>query len=132
MESNSVYLTDGGERVSCRRNVLTYLEEDAQRHPEKCAVEEESRSCSYGELLQLSRCVGSALAAMEARGRAVMVFMEKGIDALATMMGALQAGAFYVPVDPHIPAERLALIAGVLENPVAVGNVETAAKEWFF
>lgn len=126
MESNSVYLTDGGERVSCRRNVLTYLEEDAQRHPEKCAIEEESRSCSYGELLQLSRCVGSALAAMEARGRAVMVFMEKGIDALATMMGALQAGAFYVPVDPHIPAERLALIAGVLEEPVVVVSEETA------
>lgn len=126
MESNSVYLTDGGERVSCRRNVLTYLEEDAQRHPEKCAVEEESRSCSYGELLQLSRCVGSALAAAGARGRAVMVFMEKGIDALAVMMGALQAGAFYVPVDPHIPAERLTLIAGVLEDPIVVVSEETA------
>ena len=126
MESNSVYLTDGGERVSCCRNVLTYLEEDAQRHPEKCAVEEESRSCSYGELLQLSRCVGSALAAAGARGRAVMVFMEKGIDALAVMMGALQAGAFYVPVDPHIPAERLTLIAGVLEDPIVVVSEETA------
>ena len=112
--------------MSCRRNVLTYLEDDARRHPEKCAVEEEHRSCSYGELLQMSRCVGSALAAMEARGRAVMVFMEKGIDALATMMGALQAGAFYVPVDPHIPAERLALIAGVLEEPVVVVSEETA------
>lgn len=112
--------------MSCRRNVLTYLEEDAQRHPEKCAVEEESRSCSYGELLQLSRCVGSALAAAGARGRAVMVFMEKGIDALAVMMGALQAGAFYVPVDPHIPAERLTLIAGVLEDPIVVVSEETA------
>lgn len=111
--------------VGCRRNVLTYLEEDAARHPEKCAVEEEERSCTYGQLLELSRQAGSALAALDAQHRAVMVFMEKGIDALAVMLGALQAGGFYVPVDPHIPAERLALIAGVLEDPIVVASEET-------
>lgn len=111
--------------VDCRRNVLTYLEDDAARHPEKCAVEEEERSCTYGQLLEFSRQTGSALAALGAQHRAVMVFMEKGIDALAVMLGALQAGGFYVPVDPHIPAERLALIASVLEGPIVVASDET-------
>lgn len=111
--------------MDCRRNVLTYLEEDALRHPEKCAVEEEDRSCTYGQLLEMSRQAGSALAALGAQHRAVMVFMEKGIDALAVMFGALQAGGFYVPVDPHIPAERLALIAGVLEDPIVVASEAT-------
>lgn len=111
--------------MDCRRNVLTYLEDDAARHPDKRAVEEEERSCTYGQLLEFSRQAGSALAALGAQRRAVMVFMEKGIDALAVMLGALQAGGFYVPVDPHIPAERLALIAGVLEGPIVVASDET-------
>ncbi|MCI8367931.1 MAG: D-alanine--poly(phosphoribitol) ligase [Eggerthellaceae bacterium] len=111
--------------MDCQRNVLAYLEEDVRRHPEKCAVEEEDRRCSYGELLELSQRAGSGLAAFGAQHRAVMIFMEKGIDALAVMMGALQAGGFYVPVDPHIPAERLALIAGVLEDPIVVVSEET-------
>ena len=111
--------------MDCRRNVLTYLEDDAARHPDKRAVEEEERSCTYGQLLEFSRQVGSALAALGAQRRAVMVFMEKGIDALAIMLGALQAGGFYVPVEPHIPAERLALIAGVLEGPIVVASDET-------
>ena len=111
--------------MDCRRNVLTYLEDDAARHPDKRAVEEEERSCTYGQLLEFSRQAGSALAALGAQRRAVMVFMEKGIDALAIMLGALQAGGFYVPVDPHIPAERLALIAGVLEGPIVVASDET-------
>lgn len=111
--------------MDCRRNVLTYLEDDAARYPDKRAVEEEERSCTYGQLLEFSRQAGSALAALGAQRRAVMVFMEKGIDALAIMLGALQAGGFYVPVDPHIPAERLALIAGVLEGPIVVASDET-------
>ncbi len=111
--------------MDCRRNVLTYLEDDAARHPDKRAVEEEERSCTYGQLLEFSRQAGSALAALGAQRRAVMVFMEKGIDALAIMLGALQAGGFYVPVDPHIPAERLALIAGVLEGSIVVASDET-------
>lgn len=111
--------------MDCRRNVLTYLEDDAACHPDKRAVEEEERSCTYGQLLEFSRQAGSALAALGAQRRAVMVFMEKGIDALAIMLGALQAGGFYVPVDPHIPAERLALIAGVLEGPIVVASDET-------
>ena len=41
--------------------------------------------------------------------------MEKGIDALSVMFGALCAGGFYVPVDPQVPAERLARIVGVLQ-----------------
>lgn len=111
--------------MDCQRNVLAYLENDAQRSPEACAVEEENRQCSYGQLLEFSRAAGSGLAARSAQHRAVMIFMEKGIDALSVMFGALQAGGFYVPVDPHIPAERLALIASVLQDPVVVVSEET-------
>lgn len=111
--------------MDCQRNVLAYLENDAQRSPEACAVEEENRQCSYSQLLEFSRAAGSGLAARSAQHRAVMIFMEKGIDALSVMFGALQAGGFYVPVDPHIPAERLALIASVLQDPIVVVSEET-------
>ncbi len=44
------------------KNVLSYLEMTAGRFPDKIAVVEETGSCTYRELLENSRRVGSALA----------------------------------------------------------------------
>lgn len=66
-----------------------------------------SQSLSYSELEQASRRVAAALVA---RGVApsdrVALCAERGADLLVTMLGILRAGACYVPVDPHQPAER--------------------------
>lgn len=83
--------------MALRRSVLSYLEDDAARHSGRCAVIDEGGSCTYGQLYLRARKVGSALAELGARHRAVVVYMEKGIDALSVMFGALCAGGFYVP-----------------------------------
>lgn len=108
--------------MALRRSVLSYLEDDAARHSGRCAVIDEGGSCTYGQLYLRARKVGSALAELGARHRAVVVYMEKGIDALSVMFGALCAGGFYVPVDPQVPAERLARIVGVLQDPLVVAD----------
>ena len=108
--------------MALRRSVLSYLEDDAARHSGRCAVIDEGGSCTYGQLYLRARKAGSALAELGARHRAVVVYMEKGIDALSVMFGALCAGGFYVPVDPQVPAERLARIVGVLQDPLVVAD----------
>ena len=108
--------------MALRRSVLSYLEDDAARHSGRCAVIDEGGSCTYGQLYLRARKVGSALAELGARHRAVVVYMEKGIDALSVRFGALCAGGFYVPVDPQVPAERLARIVGVLQDPLVVAD----------
>lgn len=121
----SKLVTQKGMSMPLRRSVLSYLEDDAARNPERCAVIDETGSCTYAELRTRARQAGSALAELGAHHRAVVVYMEKGIDALSVMFGALYAGGFYVPVDPLVPAERLARIMGVLENPLVVCTPDT-------
>ena len=113
--------------MALRRSVLSYLEDDAAQHFGRCAVIDEGGSCTYEQLRLRARKAGSALAEAGARHRAVVVYMEKGIDALSAMFGALYAGGFYVPVDPQVPTERLARIIGVLEDPLVVASDVTRA-----
>ncbi|MEV4470097.1 amino acid adenylation domain-containing protein [Nonomuraea sp. NPDC049504] len=85
----------------------------AARTPDAAAVIDE-RVITYRELADAS----SALAArvIDAGGgpeRLVAVLMRKGWEQIAAVLGVLRAGAAYLPVDPDLPAERIAYL---LEN----------------
>ena len=101
-------------------NVLNDLERAAGEHPERVAIIEEEKRCTYRELLEYSRCAGSALAARQVQRRPVGVYLEKGIDALCAFFGVLYAGGFYSLLNPELPQARLSAIYGVLEPPVIV------------
>ena len=75
--------------------VLRYLEESAATYPQKPAVIDEHQQCTYQELRTTSRRIASALAPKVKRGTPVMVYMEKGVDALTVFFGTLYAGSFY-------------------------------------
>src|SRR2546427_2560687 len=44
------------------------------------------------------------------RGSLVAMLLPRSIDASATLLGILKAGAAYVPIDPEYPAERVVYI----------------------
>lgn len=110
-------------------NALGYLENCAQNHPQKVAVIDEQASMTYRELLESSRRVGTALARENVARKGVVVLMEKSARTLAVMMGIVQAGAFYVPVDPSVPAARLQKIVAQLDNPFVVTSEELPAAQ---
>ena len=58
-------------------NVLAYLENSAERFPEKCAVTDEKVSYTYSELVKLSSSVGTAISELITSGDAVGIYMEK-------------------------------------------------------
>ena len=103
-------------------NVVEYLERSAAKNPRKCAVVDESQSWTYGELLERSRRIGTALVKAGAAGNGVVIIMEKSAQTLSVMMGALYAGAFYIPVDPNVPPSRLKRILDTLEDPCIVSD----------
>ena len=90
--------------MALRRSVLSYLEDDAVRHSGRCAVIDEGGSCTYEQLRLRARKAGSALAEAGARHRAVVVYMEKGIDALRAMFGALSVvlGYYSFKITPNL------------------------------
>lgn len=110
------------------KSVLAYLEEGARSYPQRCAVVDAEGECSYAELRMRSRKAGSALANRGVRRRAVVVYMEKSIDALSAMLGALYAGGFYVPVDPRAPVQRLSRICDALGDPLVVADANLVSR----
>lgn len=108
------------------RNVLEYLEHSAERYPDKTAVEDMANKCSYKELLQNAKRIGSSLAAIETPGRPVIVFMDKSIEALTAFLGIVYAGCFYILLNPEQPPLRIQQILGVAKANYIITPGETA------
>jgi amino acid adenylation domain-containing protein len=88
------------------------LRDGAQRHPEAPAVRARGRSLTYGELEARSSQLAHLLRDRGvARGDRVGLFFPKAVESVVAMLGVLKAGAAYVPLDPHAPAQRVAGIA---------------------
>ena len=111
-----------------QHNVLEYLERAAVSRAEACAVSDEHARLTYRELLDEAHSRGCALAALGASAQPVMVFMEKSARTLATLLGTLYAGGFYVPVDPAAPDMRLASMYATLGNPLVVVDGTTRER----
>jgi amino acid adenylation domain-containing protein len=90
------------------------LEASAERSPRAIAVQARGRSLTYAEL----RARASQLAHLlrergVVRGDRVGLLFPKSVESVIAMLGVLQAGAVYVPLDPHAPARR---VVGITEN----------------
>jgi L-proline---[L-prolyl-carrier protein] ligase len=107
--------------------VVQLLQRAVAARPDAIAVEEGTArlALSYRALDDLSNRLRDHLVAVGVkRGDRVGIYMQKSIDAFAALLGAMKAGAAYVPVDANAPASRAAYI---LHN-CAVRVVVTEAK----
>src|SRR4051812_13008511 len=94
------------------KGIHQYLEDSAQSRPDHVAVQNsEGATITYRKLNELSDRLRDRLTALGVRrGDRVGFYLRKSIDGVATLFGALKAGAAYVPVDPLAPASRNAYI----------------------
>ena len=93
-----------------RKNILSYLEDTAERLPDKLAFSTGKEGMTFGELLSASQSIGSALVDDGAYGEPVVIFMDKHPRALASFFGAIYAGCFYVCIDEKMPEARMRAI----------------------
>ena len=97
-------------------NVLEYLENSVNKYSEKIAVIEEDKKLTYKELDDYSKRVGSFLVSNDIVNVPVVIFMDKGIDALISFFGVAYSSSYYTLINPEFPSERINQIIGVL-NP---------------
>lgn len=109
-------------------NVLEYLEESCKRSPNKTAAMDERISCTYRQLTEEAKCIGTMLLGKTDMRKPIVVFMDKGVTALKTFMGILYAGCFYTLLDPSFPADRIGLILKTLKNDIVITEPDKAAK----
>jgi len=78
------------------------VEEQALRTPDAIAVEAGSVRLTYAELVEQARRVAEGVSP----GAIVALAAERTPELIVQMLGVLQAGAAYLPIDPAYPAER--------------------------
>lgn len=112
-----------------QKNLLDYLEASASNVPDKTAFSDETGEVSFHALLSQSRGIGTAVAGTSAKGSPVAVVVDRTAETIAAFMGVLQAGCFYVPIDPNMPDARLKSIINTLRPELvlyAEGQEKTA------
>src|SRR4051812_4123722 len=88
------------------------FERTADETPEATAIEHEGRATSYADLDARANQLAHVLADRGVRpGARVALFLERSPETYVALLGALKAGATFVPVDPESPADRLAYVA---------------------
>lgn len=106
------------------KSILEYLENDCKYNGEKIAVIEENKRCTYLELEENSKKIGTYLTKYEIINEPIAVLMEKGINALYSFLGTVYAGGFYCLLNPDLPSVRLEKILEKLQTKVIITDDE--------
>ena len=106
------------------KNVLEYLEHSAEEFQDKIAVDDGTTVYTYRQLHELARRIGSAIAGHTKPGTPVPVVMDKSPETLAIYLGIVEAGCFYVPVNPVQPDLRIGQILNTLDVQFLVTDPE--------
>ena len=95
----------------------------AQRFPDRPAVRDAGRVTTYAELARssgrIARGMRERLAGMPGP---VVLMCDAGAPLFAAMLGALEAGRFYVPLDPDLPRARMEAILRTLDAAAIVAG----------
>jgi non-ribosomal peptide synthetase-like protein len=91
-----------------------FFEQQVRLRPDHPAVECNDEALTYAELNRLAERVAALLRARGVvPGSLIALYMEKSCRLFAGMLGALRAGAGYVPLDPKFPIAR---VLSILED----------------
>ncbi|MCI3928703.1 non-ribosomal peptide synthetase [Streptomyces sp. AN091965] len=107
-------LLDLGTGPAVRRGPATvdaYVERTVARVPDEVAVRSGERRLTYRQLDERSRRIARALREHGAGPeRVVAVCLPRGPELVCALLGVVRSGAAYVPVEPELPAERIAYL----------------------
>ncbi|MCB9280800.1 MAG: amino acid adenylation domain-containing protein [Lewinellaceae bacterium] len=94
-------------------HLLTIFEQNAERYPGATAVTDMGRNYTYAGLDTLSKRIAGWLQSVGgiSPGDRVGVCQDRSVYSVACMLGIWKAAAAYVPIEPGLPAERIAYIA---------------------
>ncbi|NGP53689.1 amino acid adenylation domain-containing protein [Thioalkalivibrio sp. XN8] len=91
------------------RELQDYLHRAAERWPDGVALRDGDDTISFVGLARRAGVIGARLAAAGlAPGDRVAVIAPRSIDTIAGILGVLEVGGVYVPVDADSPAPRVA------------------------
>ena len=107
-----------------KANVTYWLDQTAQRLPDKTAFADERKTVTFGELRTQAMTMATQILAKGLFKKPVVVYLEKGVDVLVSFMGAAYSCNFYSPIDIDMPASRVNKILEVLQPSLVITTAE--------
>jgi len=99
------------------------IEQAASANPDGIALTSSAGEMTYASLDLRADSLAADLAARGAGPESrVGVLSDRSVHAVVGLLGALKAGAAYVPIDPSYPAERIEVIANDADVSLLVGT----------
>ena len=107
------------------KNVLEWLDDTAERFPEKTAFDDGENSICFSEVRRKTQQVGAGLLhLLVCTGSPVAILTGRNIDTPVAFLGAVAAGGFYAPLDATAPIPRLQKILANLNPEVLIVSEE--------
>ncbi|MFL6292492.1 MAG: amino acid adenylation domain-containing protein, partial [Thermoanaerobaculia bacterium] len=101
----------------------------AARTPDAVAVLDGDQSLTYAELMEKARGLASRLRSLGVGPDVpVGLFLERSLDMMVAVLGVLEAGGAYLPLDPTWPEERLRIMLEDAHAPVLVTHAPLVGK----
>lgn len=115
-----------------KQNILVYFQETVKKYSDKTAIVDSENQFTFHQLQLTAKMIGGTIKLQYPfTKRPVVVIMEKRGMEIATFLGVLYSGNYYVPIDPNIPTERLRGIIEELDNPLVIVDSLFACDELF-
>ncbi len=100
----------------------------AAMYPNRIAIKSRNHEWTYQDLDQMVDSVARSIVGLVGAGEErIALLFEHDAPMIAGMLGALQAGKTYVPLDPHHPTERLRQIVEHSEATALLTNSKNLA-----
>ena len=103
-----------------KANVTCWLDQTAERLPDKIAFADENKEISFGMLRAQAMAVATDLCRRKLFKKPVVIYMEKGVDVLVSFMGTAYSCNFYSPIDVDMLASRVNKILDVLQPALVI------------
>lgn len=101
---------------------------EVRAHPESPALVFGSRVCTYGELGARARALSRRLRdAGIGAGDVVALHLDRSVEFVVAMLGVLDAGAAYLPIDPADPLDRRVFLVTDTGAKAVIGGPDVPA-----
>ena len=110
------------------RVITDYLEQAAEKFPDKIAYTDETRAVSFSEIRDEAYKVARGLIDRKWMRRPVAVWLDKSVSCIISMLGIAYSGNFYTVIDTTMPESRIQKIFSVLQPAAVLTGREYAER----
>ena len=119
----------GPDAGDCDESLYACFAAEAERNPEAIALVSGPQRVSYAELDRAAGDIAARLAGLGVTSSdRVAVYLPRGTDLIACLLGIVRLGAAYVPLDANYPVQRILGILGASGARLLVADCSLLAR----